>query len=83
MYCPIIVPGVHTVKHKYFLGVYNRWTGLVDWTGGLDRWTGLDWTGPEWNGPSANFSRARASIHSLSMYVHVRISTVKILSPSV
>ena len=19
--------------------VYNRWTGLVDWTGGLDSWT--------------------------------------------
>ena len=30
-------------------GVYNRWTGLVDWTGGLD-WTGLDWTGLEWTG---------------------------------
>ena len=27
-------------------GVYNHWTGLVDWTGGLDWWTGLvDWTG--------------------------------------
>ena len=26
--------------------VYNQWTGLVDWTGGLDWWTGLvDWTG--------------------------------------
>ena len=25
--------------------VYNHWTGLVDWTGGLDWWTGLvDWT---------------------------------------
>ena len=24
--------------------VYNHWTGLVDWTGGLDWWTGLvDW----------------------------------------
>jgi len=21
------------------LVVYNRWTGLVDWTGGLDSWT--------------------------------------------
>ena len=26
------------------LVVYNHWTGLVDWTGGLDWWTGLvDW----------------------------------------
>ena len=26
--------------------VYNHWTGLVYWNGGLDRWTGLvDWTG--------------------------------------
>ena len=26
-------------------GVYNRWTGLLDWTTGLDYWTGLlDWT---------------------------------------
>ena len=22
----------------------------LDWTGGLDRWTGLDWTGLDWNG---------------------------------
>ena len=22
------------------LGVYNKWTGLVDWTSGLDYWTG-------------------------------------------
>jgi len=21
--------------------VYNHWTGLVDWTGGLDRWTDI------------------------------------------
>ena len=27
------------------LGEYNRWTGLLDWTTGLDYWTGLlDWT---------------------------------------
>jgi len=26
-------------------GEYNRWTGLLDWTAGLDYWTGLlDWT---------------------------------------
>ena len=26
--------------------VYNHWTGLVDWIGGLDWWTGLvDWIG--------------------------------------
>ena len=26
-------------------GVYNQWTGLVDWTSGLDWWTGpVDWT---------------------------------------
>ena len=24
--------------------IYNHWTGLVDWTGGLNWWTGLvDW----------------------------------------
>ena len=29
-----------------FTAIYNHWTGLVDWTGGLDWWTGLvDWTG--------------------------------------
>ena len=22
----------------------------LDWTGGLDQWTGLDWTGLEWTG---------------------------------
>ena len=22
-----------------YMGVYNRWTGLVDWTSGLDYWT--------------------------------------------
>ena len=27
------------------LGVTNHWTGLLDWTTGLDYWTGLlDWT---------------------------------------
>ena len=27
-------------------GGLDWWTGLVDWTGGLDWWTGLvDWTG--------------------------------------
>ena len=31
-------------KSHPLAGVYNRWTGLVDWTGGLD-WTGLEWTG--------------------------------------
>ena len=33
--------------HGYYgKAVYNHWTGLVDWTGGLDWWTGLvDWTG--------------------------------------
>ena len=26
-------------------GGLDWWTGLVDWTGGLDRWTGpVDWT---------------------------------------
>ena len=24
--------------------VYNRWTGMVDWNGGLEWWTGIvDW----------------------------------------
>ena len=28
------------------MAIYNHWTGLLDWTGGLDWWTGLvDWTG--------------------------------------
>jgi len=24
-------------------GGLDWWTGLVDWTGGLDWWTGVDW----------------------------------------
>ena len=24
---------------NFHLAVYNRWTGLVDWTSGLDYWT--------------------------------------------
>ena len=46
--CSVQCPGlsVHVSCHlviKYSLGevVYNHWTGLVDWTGGLDQWTGL------------------------------------------
>ena len=57
----------------------------MDWTG-LD-WNGLDWTGLDRNGMHCKIARASVSI-SLSMYgsvydLHVRISTVKILSPSV
>ena len=58
--CSVQCPGfsVHVSCHlviKYSLGevVYNHWTGLVDWTGGLDWWTGLvDWTGglDQWTG---------------------------------
>ena len=29
------------VFHRDILAVYNHWTGLVDWTGGLDWWTDL------------------------------------------
>ena len=31
------------------MGVWIRWTGTVEWNGGME-WTGLDWTGMEWNG---------------------------------
>lgn len=24
------------------MGVYNHWTGMVDWTGGMEQWNGLD-----------------------------------------
>ena len=34
-------------RDGFVWGVYNRWTGLVDWIGGLD-WTELDWTGLDW-----------------------------------
>ena len=29
-------------------GVWIRWTGMVEWNGGMD-WTGLEWNGMEWN----------------------------------
>ena len=45
-------------------GVYNRWTGLVDWTGGLD-WTGLDWTGMDWNGLDSTQLKVSATILQL------------------
>ena len=33
-------------RSQPYRAVYNHWTGVVDWTGGLDWWTGLvDWTG--------------------------------------
>ena len=28
-------------EDQYVMAVYNRWTGLVDWTSGLDYWTDL------------------------------------------
>ena len=28
-------------------GVWIRWTGTVEWNGGMD-WTGMDWNGMEW-----------------------------------
>ena len=32
----------HCVSKRLFAkAVYNHWTGLVDWTGGLDWWTDL------------------------------------------
>ena len=27
--------------HKVQMAVYNHWTGLVDWTSGLDWWTDI------------------------------------------
>ena len=30
-----------TVTSKRLQVVYNHWTGLVDWTGGLDWWTDI------------------------------------------
>ena len=43
----MLVPAVSTRQYPSSpRAVYNHWTGLVDWTGGLDWWTGLvDWTG--------------------------------------
>jgi len=43
----MLVPAVSTRQYPPSpRAVYNHWTGLVDWTGGLDWWTGLvDWTG--------------------------------------
>ena len=38
-------------------GGLDRWTGLVDWTGGLDWWTGLVGLtgGLEWTGKNKIF----------------------------
>ena len=33
---------------EFFWGVWIRWTGTVEWNGGMD-WTGLEWNGMEWN----------------------------------
>ena len=33
--------GTYTLIRSLVTAVNNRWTGLVDWTGGLDWWTGL------------------------------------------
>ena len=27
-------------------GVWNRWTGTLDWNGGMN-WTGIEWNGTE------------------------------------
>ena len=36
----------------------------LDWTGGLDRWTGLDWTGLDWTG----MDWTRLSLKCLQLY---------------
>ena len=37
----------------------------LDWTGGLDRWTGLDWTGLDWNGLDSTRLKVSATILQL------------------
>ena len=47
-------------------GGLDRWTGLVDWTGGLDWWTGpVDWTGLDWNGLDSTRLKVSATILQL------------------
>ena len=33
----------------------------LDWTGGLDRWTGLDWNGLDWTGLDCTISLAAST----------------------
>ena len=44
---------VHVLEHHMSSIVGGRavyaYAGVL-WTGGLDRWTGLDWTGLDWTG---------------------------------
>ena len=35
---------IFTVMINSLMGVWIRWTGTVEWNGGMD-WTGLDWNG--------------------------------------
>ena len=40
-------------RRTYSQGIWIRWTGTVEWNGGMDSvdWnSGMDWTGMEWNG---------------------------------
>ena len=37
----------------------------LDWTGGLDRWTGLDWTGLDWTGLDSTRLKVSATILQL------------------
>ena len=34
----------------------------LDWTGGVDRWTGLDWTGMDWTGLDRNGMHCKISL---------------------
>ena len=48
------------------MAVYNRWTGLVDWTSGLDYWT--DRLSPEHAGMLHNVPKSLASqLNSLTL----------------
>ena len=44
--------------------IYGRLQSL-DWTGGLDRWTGLDWTGMDWTGLDSTQLKVSATILQL------------------
>ena len=68
---------VHLSGH-FSVGFYNRWTGLVDWTGGLD-WTGLDW-----NGLDSTRLKVSATILQLleSGYLLNSVTSLSILLPS-
>ena len=46
---PLATIATLTAYHRRgMVGVGKGRLQSLDWTGGLDRWTGLDWTGMDW-----------------------------------